>query len=345
MFEEIEAVLKQYLHAFYQKNYDKMLRILDQDELVNYRNLFVEFAEKMDVFGETEDFLKRIQIKDLKELKALSVNDFMINIFNLVTRELGEKELKRILKSLKITDIDEADFLAIVHYDVQVQIFGDWETIQSNVSMLKTSEGWKILFKSGLEMALVGFQKEIDLYYERKSRDQLDKIQHPNDLSTYKLIGYKNLDGDIVFEARFRDAGNFSEGFAYVQVMRKYGYINTKGEIAIKPQFYDARDFSEGRAAVKLGKHKGSPFWGFINKKGKLVIDAIYQETDDFSEGRSAVKKKGKWGYINKKGETIIPHQFSEANPFSDGVAYVELINKDGDIVEMVLDRKGNMVE
>lgn len=341
----IENTLKNYLKAFYQQDFDTMLSLLYEDDMMEYRNTFIGFAEQMDIFGETIDFLQKIKIKDLETLKAMSVHEFMTCILKMVTRSIGEVELKRMIEETEILDIDEADLLTIVKYRIPIKFFDDWDYLESDVNMIFSEGSWKLFFKSGLNQVLQSFQKDIDLYYERKAKDNLNNLQYEGDLTKYNLIGYKNLEGGIVFEARFKDAGDFSEGLAYVQLMKKYGYINLKGDLVIKPQFIEARDFLEDLAAVKLRTEQEGNAWGFIDKKGNMVVAPKYQEVAHFSEGLCAVRLSGKWGYINKEGDTIIPHQFSEAGNFSDGVTYVELIRANRDRTELMLNKVGQIIE
>lgn len=345
MNQEIENTLKKYLHAYYRQDFDTMLAILHEEDLVAYRNTFVDFAEKMDVFGETEDFLKKVKVKDLSTLKKMSVKDFMILIFKMVTKELGENEVKKMIKGTKIVHIDTAEVLTIVRYQIPLKMFGEWDMLESEVEMIFSDGEWKLLFKSGLSMVMQSFQKEIDLYYERKSRDKLENLGHESDLTTYTVVGFTNLNDEIVFEARFKDAGYFSNGLAYVQIMKKYGYINLKGDIAIKPRFLDARDFSEKRAAVQLSVGKSERLWGFINTRGKLIIEPQYEEVGEFNEGLCAVCKQEKWGFIDKKGQTKIPHQFFFAGDFENGEVEVEILNENDELITLMLDKKGNIVD
>ncbi|MEM6964603.1 MAG: WG repeat-containing protein [Bacteroidota bacterium] len=344
MKSEIEKTLKTYLQAIYQKDLETVYDTLYEDDVIEFHETVLEFAEKMDVFGETEDFLKRLKIPDLQSLKKMTPKTLMFALFDMATGGIEQEDLERMVEGTKVTLIEDAEFITVVHYEFPIKMFDEWEMTQTDMNMILTEGEWKIFFKSGLRMALQKYQKQVDDYYDRKSKDQLENLQHEGDLTIYTLKGYKNIEGDTVFEARFRDAGEFSEGLAYVQVMRKYGFLNLKGELAIKPQFLEARDFSQGRAAVKL-RVDNEYLWGFIDKKGKMIIPAIYTTATSFSEKLCAVEKDEKWGYINKSGKTVIPFKFAEASPFEYGEAEVCVYNSKGDLVDMVIDKKGQLVE
>jgi hypothetical protein len=175
--------------------------------------------------------------------------------------------------------------------------------------------------------------------------------------------GYIDRTGKIAIEPQFDQAGNFSEGMAWIydRVKDKYGYIDRTGRIIIEPQFGWVDDFFEGLAVVstkrppsegeisfidKTGKIVIGPLgegWsfggshfseglapvyhrdkgGFMNKRGEVVIEPQFEGVGDFSEGLADVKLGGKWGYIDKTGKVVIEAQFTSANSFSEGLARV----------------------
>lgn len=67
-------------------------------------------------------------------------------------------------------------------------------------------------------------------------------------------FGYKDKDGNIIIKPQYVDAGDFSEGLAFVRRGKSslWGYIDTTGATVIAPRFRQARPFSEGLAAVLL---------------------------------------------------------------------------------------------
>jgi hypothetical protein len=154
----------------------------------------------------------------------------------------------------------------------------------------------------------------------------------------------------------FGDCGDFAEGFAPVEIGKKWGFINQAGEIKIQPLFDECRwSFSGGLAAVRVGNN-----WGYINTQGEFVIpprlEYAHSFTEDravilvdgekhavidksgvpltdlfdgsgwsFSEGLLEVERDGKWGFIDAQGQTAIAFQFHRALGFKDGLAAVEL--------------------
>ena len=146
--------------------------------------------------------------------------------------------------------------------------------------------------------------------------------------------GFINDRGIIVIPPQFEGVGEFSLGLANVKIDGKWGYIDEKGTIIIEPIFDLAYDFVEDLAKIKE-KEK----WGFINRKGEIVIESKFKSTGNFSEGLAKVEINGKWGYIDKQGKIAINPKFEAAFDFSEGLAKVKVngkygyINKNGEIV------------
>lgn len=344
MQEQIEQTLRAYIQAVHQQDFETMYELLDKDHLEDYKRTMGEFAEKMDVFGETEEFLRRLGILSLDELKSMPTKTFMLSIFRLSAHEIGAEELKRMTDNLHVISIDKTEFMSIVNYEFPVKIFGEWEIIQSEINMIWKEDRWQIFFQSSLREHLESFQVEIDQYYERKAKDNLDKLRHEDDLTPFTVVGYKNAKGEVLIEPRFREAEEFSEGLACVQIMRKYGYIDLRGELAIKPQFLKAQAFYEGRAAVRVEVNGPERKWGFIDTSGEMIISPVYEEVTDFSDGLCAVKKEDKWGYIDTDGEPVLPFQFVYAEPFEFGEAEVSILTSDGEMKDLTIDKAGNVV-
>lgn len=343
MKEIVKNTIQKYLRSYYTNDFDTLISLLDETETVNYVNRFVDFAVKMDYFGETDDFLKSMDVENLDVLTKMNPKDFMLNIINLTKQELGEDELSRIVDGMEVTNISLEGKVASVSYTYPVSYFGEDEIRESKVILTNQDESWKIHFKSGLDQALSSFQNDMDSYYEKKSKDKIHNLtHHVNDLEKIVLIGYKNMNGDIVFEPRFKDGGEFSDGYAYVKVMSKYGYIDKTGELVIKPQFDSARNFSEDLAGVLL---TNSTKWAFINKEGEIKIEPTFDEVSEFNEGLCAVEINKKWGFINKRGEIAIKCQYEEVSDFWSDKADVVLLDENGERQTVYINRNGEIVE
>lgn len=344
--EEIEVVFKQYLRAIFTRDYKTTFSILYEPDAQEFRNILTGFARKMDAFGESDEFIQKLGFSSVSQLESLSLFEFMSSIFELIFREIGEEHLNKMIDETAIIHIEETEYFSIVSYQYPIFLFDTWELFEGEIEMIKSDNQWKMFFKSGMKASLSRFQEEIDRYYSRKEQDSLENLGFEGNLTKFSVIGYKDFEsGKVVLEARFKDAGEFSNGLAYVQIMTKYGYINPQGELAIKPQFLEARDFSEERAAVRQLMENGESAWGFIDTQGHMIIPYQYDEIHQFSEGLCAVEKAGKWGYINLEGEVVISFSFDSAENFSEGSTYVTMENERGEEVEFLLDTEGNIEE
>ena len=58
--------------------------------------------------------------------------------------------------------------------------------------------------------------------------------------------------GQAITPARFSLVWDFKEGLARAAYLNGIGFINPNGELVLDPIWKDARDFSEGLARVQL---------------------------------------------------------------------------------------------
>lgn len=205
----------------------------------------------------------------------------------------------------------------------------------------------------------------ISLFYTQRLYSQNYTIS--KDAESGNRYGY--MSGNAwVNSMRFESAKPFKEGYAAVQVKKKWGYINSKFEIvypfildeafsfeggyaiavkngkwgmidrwmgcAIPFKYEEIKPFSDGMAAIRTEKG-----WGFINARLENISQSYFEEARAFSEELAAVKKYGKWGYIDKSGKTAIAIKYAEASDFSQGLAAVKLNGKWG-----YIDRSTNNV-
>ena len=145
-------------------------------------------------------------------------------------------------------------------------------------------------------------------------------------------MGYINSTGQIVLEPKYKLAGNFSEGLAYVILNKQSGYINKQGDFIIltRPDF--AYEFHDN---MVVNNQNGARY-GFLDQKGNVTIPYQFDVASEFKEGFACVRN-GLYGYIDKNGDYIINPQFDKANSFSNGMALVRSKGKYG-----YIDTKGN---
>jgi hypothetical protein len=118
----------------------------------------------------------------------------------------------------------------------------------------------------------------------------------------------------------------FSEGLALAaSVTGKWGFLDKTGWFVIPPRYRQAENFSEGLAAVNVGGTWGSGKWdvgkwGFIDRAGSMVIPAHYDSAGSFSAGRAPVCMDGKYGAIDRTGKMILLPQHHYVESLGKGV-------------------------
>lgn len=138
-------------------------------------------------------------------------------------------------------------------------------------------------------------------------------------------------------------SNSFSEGLVPISTKGKWGFADQIGKLVIEAKFEDAGDFSEGLAPVKVrsektiwcppdatGDRSGSTMmWGYIDRTGKLVIPAVFNSAEPFSEGVAMVRKCDEAFFIDKTGQSVVSGHFTYASSFSGGLARIEAMTKD----------------
>lgn len=168
-------------------------------------------------------------------------------------------------------------------------------------------------------------------------------------LENEKIFGYVNMKDEVVVEPQFSEAYDFNEeGLARVRVATedgKYGFIDTSGNFVISPIYDDAGDFSDGVAWVDYnGKavyidtkgnivlekegfdfHDGitevrneSDKYAYMNKNGDLITEYAFDMAYGFCNGYGLVNVDGRKGVVDTKGNIVIEPQFGELYYFSE---------------------------
>ncbi len=149
--------------------------------------------------------------------------------------------------------------------------------------------------------------------------------------------------GRIITRSRFRNARNFSEGVAPVQVGELWGFIDKNASMVIAPKFEDAQPFSSGLTRIQV-----HGLYGYAEKTGSIKINPRYKYAEDFSEGFAVVGDGGgHYWFINQNNIQTIPGEFEAASPFFKGLAHVKLLASDADKSQIefaYIDAKGHRV-
>lgn len=136
----------------------------------------------------------------------------------------------------------------------------------------------------------------------------------------------------------FDYCGDFSEGFALIELDYRINFIDAQGNLLSPKQWFDdGTDFYNGFAAVNLNDQNN-----WIDKQGKLLSpNQWFDEIREFSDGFAWVKLNGKENYIDKQGKLLSLNQwFDWCYAFYDGFA---LVNLNGE--KYRIDTKGNFYD
>jgi len=119
-------------------------------------------------------------------------------------------------------------------------------------------------------------------------------------------------------------AGYFYNGFACVQLNRKWNFLDTEGKLLSNVWFDWVGDFNkDGFAKVELNGN-----WNFLDTEGKIISDKWFNLAGDFYNRVARVKLNEKWNLINTEGKFISDTWFEWIGEFLKGLACVVLNNK-----------------
>ena len=226
--------------------------------------------------------------------------------------------------------------LVIISLSILVISLSEANEQNENLLRINTSDGYGYIDRHGKIIVKPHYDVSAGLFSEGLAAV-------PNQEMT--KVGYIGTRGQFVIEPQFRNAFEFSEGLAAVQIGELWGYIDKTGNTVINPNFVSACSFSEGLACVSVcdTQYNGCPY-GYINKKGEMVIKPLSEpftiSPSSFSEGLAQIRKGEKFGYIDKQGHIVIHPKFDfTADYFSEGLARIRINGKFG-----YIDKEGQIV-
>jgi hypothetical protein len=216
----MKALLKTYLRALYTENWDEVLDMLHQGDMQRSYEITLVMAEVMEPFGETAGFLQHSGISSLKELKEMGARHFFRHLIQGSMPPLEEISLDEFLEGLETSDLQIEGERARMQYRLP-NPFWEGDYLESEIHFARVGEEWKILFKPGIVDVWLSFQQEVDLYHERKARDQVEegedveKKREGEMLTPFLLWGYKDAEGKVVIEPRFKQAEAFRKAWPW----------------------------------------------------------------------------------------------------------------------------------
>lgn len=127
---------------------------------------------------------------------------------------------------------------------------------------------------------------------------------------------------------------------AYKAYMGEWGYIDANGVVKLAPKYKDARDFSEGYAWVRMDDGSQQ----LIDKTGKSVFkcSSSSTRTSDVVNGRFYVDEGSNTCYYDLKGNQLAC--FDLGNQFYGGYAFVSRPKSFGEVDTQLIDTAMNIV-
>ena len=186
--------------------------------------------------------------------------------------------------------------------------------------------------------------------------------------------GFVDHSGEFSIPPQWKDVWHFRNGYALVKAATiqgdRIGFVDLQGNVVIEPKFLEAGNFTqEGFAsALMVDETETWLYNGIIRADGSFIpaltdVSAYTAGSEpwfwdnatrlEFSEGLAACYASNSMGYINEKGEWVIRPQWDSAGPFHDGAAIVRkdtywaIIDPTGRIVYSPFyeeDSEGNMI-
>lgn len=139
---------------------------------------------------------------------------------------------------------------------------------------------------------------------------------------------WMDMDGNILYPAKYESVGMFNEGLSAVQLKGRMGFVDKRDSIVIPIIYSSVNDFNNGRAIVEQNDK-----YGIIDRTGKLIFDTIYESIGDFSEGIIYAEQNGKYRYYDKYGTLLFNKEFENAFSFSNHLATVDVTDSTKTII------------
>ncbi len=152
--------------------------------------------------------------------------------------------------------------------------------------------------------------------------------------------GYANRENTLVLPARYRQAGNFQQGYAVVQQEGNgYAVIDTAGNAIPLPSDGTPKYMEVyGGKAVILSNGNRMSLYSLETQTP--VVEYMYQEISPFENGYAMLRVNGNWGIINLNGNITLPIQYHYLSYMGEGVYAA----RDADGYVSAIDANGNLI-
>jgi len=211
--------------------------------------------------------------------------------------------------------------------------YGDVKKFSEGFCAVRDHQYWGFVDSTGKEICITGTNfeyKEAWAFHNGYAKVQL--------LAGGKFT-YVDKTGKQMGGLQFRDARDFSEGLAAVEVMAdvdyRYGFIDVSGKFVIPAKYKAAWRFSDGIAVVTKENNKQA----LIDKNGKEIADFSYKNESGYYHGLVAVKYDGKFSFVNNKGK-LVKYEGEAYGLPGEGLVYLKKLDKQGERMCLVFNNE-----
>lgn len=134
------------------------------------------------------------------------------------------------------------------------------------------------------------------------------------------LYGYKDIDSNVVIDAKYQYTKEFHDGYAFVLKDNHYGIIDHQGNVVIDFKYDLLKHVHHNQVIAKMDNH-----YGVIDLDENIIIPFIYDHIKYHHE--YYVCKDKLWGCCDFNGKLLIEPIYDELLPLFDEVARGKLGN------------------
>ena len=138
-----------------------------------------------------------------------------------------------------------------------------------------------------------------------------------------KKYNFIDVNGNLLSKQWFDNIYGFENGFARVELNNKWNLIDVNGNFISEHWFDGIGYFENGFVKVKLNNK-----WNFIDTNCNFLSKQWLDWISEFKNGFAQVKLNNKWNFIDVNGKLVSQQWFDDIGNFKNGFAQVMLNGK-----------------
>lgn len=240
------------------------------EEYINAFNYATDFENGYALVGETNPETNEIEYYIISEDGELSY-------------KFDKKYYSDDVFAIAYSKADENGYCIVIESENNVLKFGVIDLsgnviIESKYEEIRPYSDGMFAVKHSGKWGFVDNKGEIIIDFKFADVRSFEKGSAP--VSNGKKWGIIDKEGKWVIKPSFEkiSENGFSEGILSYSKKGKWGYVSYLGEIVTEAVFKEAYDFSAG--AAKIADANG--LYGYINRSGKVIIEPGFETANDF---------------------------------------------------------------